>query len=130
MENELRCFCQHCGIELPPNHTGPCPKCGKSGKLNIKNVGDGNVGPKSSLSGNHKPMWSSNSLTMFFGIVAVILTVVSLGIVNFLPFKPLINYLILIFFLIIASALFWRLRYSILTLIRKLESKFGGEKKF
>jgi hypothetical protein len=32
MANELRCWCRHCKAELPPDHTGPCPKCGKSGK--------------------------------------------------------------------------------------------------
>ena len=32
MTNELRCWCQHCGTELPPDHKGPCPKCGKLGK--------------------------------------------------------------------------------------------------
>ena len=32
MNNEVKCWCRHCGTELPPSHTGPCPKCGKSGK--------------------------------------------------------------------------------------------------
>lgn len=32
MTNELRCWCQHCKAELPPSHTGPCPRCGKLGK--------------------------------------------------------------------------------------------------
>jgi len=32
MDNEVKCWCKHCGIELSPSHTGPCPKCGKSGK--------------------------------------------------------------------------------------------------
>lgn len=32
MDNEVKCWCKHCGVELPPSHTGPCPKCGKSGK--------------------------------------------------------------------------------------------------
>jgi hypothetical protein len=32
MENGVKCYCQHCGIELLPSHTGPCPKCGKRGK--------------------------------------------------------------------------------------------------
>jgi len=30
--DELKCWCRHCGAELPPNHTGPCPHCGKTGK--------------------------------------------------------------------------------------------------
>ena len=33
MENEAKCKCKHCGIELPISHTGPCPKCGKTGKV-------------------------------------------------------------------------------------------------
>jgi thiamine transporter ThiT len=32
MNNELKCWCKHCKAELPPSHTGPCPKCGKLGK--------------------------------------------------------------------------------------------------
>lgn len=32
MTNEVRCWCRHCKAELPPDHTVPCPKCGKSGK--------------------------------------------------------------------------------------------------
>ena len=32
MEKEVKCWCQYCGTELPPSHTDPCPKCGKSGK--------------------------------------------------------------------------------------------------
>jgi hypothetical protein len=32
MGNDVKCWCKHCGVELPPSHTGPCPKCGKSGK--------------------------------------------------------------------------------------------------
>ena len=32
MDNEVECRCRNCGIELPPSHTGPCPKCGKTEK--------------------------------------------------------------------------------------------------
>ncbi len=32
MDNEVKCWCRNCGTELPPSHTGPCPKCGKIGK--------------------------------------------------------------------------------------------------
>ena len=32
MTAEVQCWCQHCGAELPPDHKGPCPKCGKLGK--------------------------------------------------------------------------------------------------
>ena len=32
MGDELKCYCRHCGTELPPSHTGQCPKCGKLGK--------------------------------------------------------------------------------------------------
>lgn len=32
MTNEVKCWCQHCGQELEPSHTGNCPYCGKIGK--------------------------------------------------------------------------------------------------
>lgn len=28
----VKCWCKHCKTELKPSHTGPCPKCGKTGK--------------------------------------------------------------------------------------------------
>ena len=31
-DTEVKCWCRNCGTELLPSHTGPCPKCGKSGK--------------------------------------------------------------------------------------------------
>lgn len=27
--------CRHCGLPLEGTHTGPCPKCGKRGKIGI-----------------------------------------------------------------------------------------------
>jgi len=32
MEDGVKCRCRHCTTELPPDHTGPCPVCGKTGK--------------------------------------------------------------------------------------------------
>jgi hypothetical protein len=32
MDNGVKCYCRNCDIELPPSHTGPCPRCGKRGK--------------------------------------------------------------------------------------------------
>jgi hypothetical protein len=32
MDNDFKYVCK-CGEELPPSHTGPCPKCGESGQL-------------------------------------------------------------------------------------------------
>jgi predicted RNA-binding Zn-ribbon protein involved in translation (DUF1610 family) len=32
MTNEVKCWCQHCGQELEPSHTGKCPYCGETGK--------------------------------------------------------------------------------------------------
>ena len=32
MDNEVKYLCK-CGTELPPNHTGPCPKCGRIGEV-------------------------------------------------------------------------------------------------
>lgn len=25
-------YCKNCGVELPTDHSGPCPKCGKTGR--------------------------------------------------------------------------------------------------
>ena len=30
---EVIAVCKWCGTPLPPNHSGPCPKCGKEGKM-------------------------------------------------------------------------------------------------
>jgi hypothetical protein len=35
-ESTITAKCSHCGESLPPNHNGPCPKCGEEGKaINI-----------------------------------------------------------------------------------------------
>ena len=31
-EGIIKITCKNCGAELPTNHSGPCPKCGKVGK--------------------------------------------------------------------------------------------------
>jgi len=126
MVEEDRSQCKHCGIDLPISHTGPCPKCGKTGKI-IEISGHMSARGKLSAKLTHKPKWSSESLALFFGFVAVFLAIVISGILNLLPFSLGINYAILIGFLLIAGCIFWWQRYHILMLIRKLESKFGGE---
>jgi len=30
--------CKHCGNPLPSAHKGPCPKCGKTGKVIYANI--------------------------------------------------------------------------------------------
>jgi hypothetical protein len=30
---ERKANCAHCGLDLPVEHTGPCPACGKVGKM-------------------------------------------------------------------------------------------------
>jgi len=35
--------CRHCGTELPPTHTGPCPKCGGKSRVLDLAVSDGVV---------------------------------------------------------------------------------------
>lgn len=32
MSSEVKCWCRHCGTELPPSHVGECPSCHKTGK--------------------------------------------------------------------------------------------------
>jgi len=129
MGNEVKCWCKHCGIELPPSHTGPCPKCGKSGKRCEASASDV-VGIKASVSGTHKPKWNSESFALFFGFAAVFLAIVVPGILYLLPFSMGINYAILIGFLLIVGGIFWWQRYRVLMLIRWVEGRFGGEKRF
>jgi hypothetical protein len=82
------------------------------------------------VSGVHKPKWSSESLALLTVFEAIFIPIATIGI-NMLPFKPWINYAILIVFLLIVGVIFWWQRYNILIkLIRLIESKFGGEKKF
>ena len=128
MTDELKCWCRHCGAELLPNHTGPCPHCGKTGK-NCKATATANLGIKVSASAIHKPKWSSESLALFFGFLAIFLAVVIPGILMLLPFSLGVNYGILVGFLVMAGAIFWWQRYHVLILIRWVEGRFGGEKK-
>ncbi len=78
--------CRICGTELSPSNRDPCPKCGGTIRVLDLAVSDGFV-IRDSISGTHKQKWSGESLTLFFGIVAILLTIVSLGIINLLPFK-------------------------------------------
>lgn len=118
--------CKHCGTELPPSHTGPCPRCGKIGKL-IEVSAHATARGKVSVSLTHKPKWSGESLALFSGFAAIFLAIVVPGILMLLPFSLGINYAILIVFLLIVMRIFWWQRYRVLMLIRRLESKFGGE---
>ena len=129
MTAEVQCWCQHCKKELPPSHTGPCPHCGKTGK-DCKVTATAAVGIKASMNATHKPKWSSESLALFFGFLAIFLAVVIPGILMLLPFSPGVNYGILVGFLVAAGFIFWRQRYRVLILIRWVEGKFGGEKRF
>jgi hypothetical protein len=75
----------------------------------------------------HIPKWSSESLALFFGFVAIFLAVICPGILLLLPFGLGVNYVILVSFIVFAGCVFWWQRYRILMLIRRLERKFGGE---
>lgn len=33
--------CQNCGAELSPDHSGPCPECGKTGRHKVAVVSEG-----------------------------------------------------------------------------------------
>lgn len=129
MSTEVRCWCRHCKVELSPDHKGPCPKCGKLGK-DCKVIASAVVGIKASVSATHKPNWSGTSFTLFFGLVAILLSVISYGILTLLPFSSGVNYGILVGFLLVVVCIFWWQRYHVLMLIRKLEDKLGGEKKY
>jgi len=130
MDNEVKYVCK-CGTELPPNHTGPCPKCGRIGEVHRvfeKSVSDG-ITVKDSISGTHKLKWSSSSLTLLSIWVAIFLTIAIPGI-QLLPFRPGVNYGILLCLLLVMVGVLWWKRHSILMLIRRLEGKLGGEKRF
>lgn len=129
MTAEVQCWCRHCKRELPPSHTGPCPHCGKTGK-DCKVTARATIGPKGNLTAKHKPKWSSESLALFFGFLAIFLAVVIPGILVLLPFSPGINYGILIGFLLVMGFVFYWQRYRVLMLIRRVEGRFGGEKTF
>jgi len=88
------------------------------------------IGIKTSVSATHKPKWSSESLALFFGFLAIFLAVVIPGILMLLPFSPGVNYGILVGFLVVAGFIFWWQRYPVLMLIRWVEGSFGGEKRF
>jgi hypothetical protein len=45
--------CKNCGAELPNDHSGPCPKCGKTGR-NIKAEFFEKITIKDSLSWEHR----------------------------------------------------------------------------
>jgi len=82
------------------------------------------------VSGTHKPKWSSESLALFFGILAIVLAVVVPGVLMLLPFSPGVDYGILVGLLLVMGFFFWWQRYRVLMLIRRVEGRFGGEKKF
>ena len=129
MTAEVQCRCRHCKNELPPSHTGPCPYCGKIGK-DCKATATATVGIKSSVTATHKPKWSSESLALVFGFLAILLAVVVPGILMLLPFSLGVNYGILVGFLVVTGFIFWWQRYRVLMLIRRVEGRFGGEKRF
>jgi len=129
MTNNVIVKCKHCGKELPRDHKGPCPYCGKMGK-DIIATATAVIGIKTSVSATHKPKWSSESLALFFGFLAIFLAVVIPGILMLLPFSPGVNYGILVGFLVVAGFIFWWQRYPVLMLIRWVEGSFGGEKRF
>ena len=118
--------CKHCQKDLPVDHKGPCPYCGKVGKIITVTAHAVGVG-KASVRVTHKPKWSGESLALFFGFVAIFLAIVIPGILMLLPFCPGANYGILVGLLLIAGFIFWWKRYRVLMLIRRVESKFGGE---
>jgi len=125
MDNKVKCWCKHCKKELLPSHTGPCPHCGKTGK-DCKVTATAVVGVKASMSATHKPKWSSASLTLLSIWVAIFVTLAVPGI-QLLPFRPGVNYVLLLCLLLVVGGVLWWKRYGILMLIRKLEDKLGGE---
>ena len=88
------------------------------------------VNVKADLTSKYKPKWSSESLGIFFGLTAILLAIIVPAFLLLFLFCPVINYIILLTFLLIAGLIIWWRRYSVLMLIRKLEDKLGGEKTY
>lgn len=129
MSAEPKFLCRHCKKELPPGHTGPCPYCGQMGKDSRVSIKAGLV-VKANVGGTHKPKPSSTSLAILGLLVTIFLAIIVPIFLYLLPFSMGINCVILIGFLLIVTIIScWR-RYNIWMLIRKLEGKIGGEKRF
>lgn len=127
--NERGCWCRHCGKELDPGHTGPCPYCGKTGK-DCKESALARVGLKASASATHKPQPSSKSITILGILVAIFLAVFCPLILMLPPFSLGINAGILVGFLLVVFLVSWWRRYHIWLFVRWLEGKLGGEKTY
>ena len=79
--------CKWCGTSLSPTHTGPCPKCGKEGKIIAVEINK-TIGFKGSLNWerqreffekNPKIMWLTIAITFGSSILGSILS----GLVGF-----------------------------------------------
>lgn len=128
-ENMVRAKCKHCGEELQPDHTGPCPKCGKTGK-NVVASSSVAIGIKASASATHSIQPSAKSTTLFGILVAIVMAVVCPIILMVPPFHIVVNAAILVGFLLLVFVIAWWQKYHIWGLIRRLESALGGSKTF
>ena len=118
--------CKHCQKELALNHMGPCPFCGKTGR-EINLVLEEKIIVRDSMSATHKPKWSGEALTIFFGLYALIFALFS-SIILLMPWNIPTKIAIIVLFTLLSIIIFWWKRYDCLMLIRKLEEKLGGEK--
>ena len=78
MDNELKCWCRHCKVELPPSHTGPCPKCGRLGK-DCKVSVTANIRIAASVSVQHVHKYTKKHPRFIAISIAVTVTALVLG---------------------------------------------------
>ena len=128
MNDEVKCYCQHCNEKLEPTHKGPCPKCGKTGK-NYKAYSHVVIGVSTDVSAKHKQEPSSKSIAILGIFITIFLAIICPAILMVPPFNICVNFGILVGFLLVVALVVWWTKYHIWTFVRRLETKIGGEKK-
>lgn len=123
--------CKQCGTKLKKSDK-VCPKCGST---NVKNahsrkafVAIGLDIPEAKA--EHEAHWSSKSYTILAGILAIILSLLSVAVCELLPLAPWLKIAILfIVLLTLALIIYWQ-RYHVLMFTRWLDRKFTASKRY
>ena len=125
---EVWAKCGQCGAELKESDK-VYPRCGSTKKVFAKTLKN-TVTIKGSLDIEHKAPWSSKSYAILFGILAIILSLLSVAVCELLPLSPWLKIAILfIVLLTLAFIIYWK-RYPVLMFIRWLDRKFTAEKTY
>jgi len=64
--------CQSCGSELPLNHSGPCPKCGKIGKKIVAIVSEGIIIKESKIWVRRREFIKKNPIFIALSILIIL----------------------------------------------------------